>query len=572
MLTSLTIHNVVLIDRLALEGASGLSALTGETGAGKSILLDALGLALGARAEAGLVRHGESQATVSACFDIPAGHPVLKLLKEKDLEAAETLILRRTLGKDGRSKAFVNDAPVGVQLLKEIGAALVEIHGQFETQGLLNPETHGQVLDSFAAIADEVSETRKAWESWRQAREKLEQAIAGIAATRLQEDYLQYTVAELERLNPQPGEESSLAEKRGFLLNREKMREAFEQAADILESERGIQSLLGRLQATLERLAGGAKAPNINSVREAHGAGGKLTAVLEAVNRAQSEIDELACQVEHLKSGGADGNENLEDIEERYFALKECAKKHRCTADDLPRIHEELAQKLRLITHQEDALAEMTGAVGAARKKFIGLAEKISDKRRKAAQKLGKAVNAELPALKLDKAKFAVACLRCEAETDWGPQGFDHVQFVVSTNPQTPAGPLHKIASGGELSRFMLALKLILAETSSIPTLIFDEVDSGIGGATADAVGERLARLSRNYQVLVVTHSPQVAARAAHHWIVAKTEQKGTVITKITPLKILKERQEEIARMLSGAKITTEARAAAAKLLESHAA
>jgi DNA repair protein RecN (Recombination protein N) len=558
MLTSLTIHNVVLIDRLTLEGAAGLSALTGETGAGKSILLDALGLALGARAEAGLVRHGESQATVSACFDIPAGHPVLKLLKEKDLETAETLILRRTLSKDGRSKAFVNDAPVGVQLLKEIGAALVEIHGQFETQGLLNPETHGEVLDSFAAINGEVVDVRKAWENWKQAREKLEQAQADIAATRLQEDYLTYTVAELEKLNPQPGEENILAEKRSFLLNREKMRGAFEQATDILESEAGIQSLLGKLHVTLERLA--------------DKAGGKMAPVLETINRAQSEIDELAYQVENLKSGGAEGDESLEEIEERYFALKECAKKHRCTADELPRIHEELAQKLRLITHQEDTLAEMTAAVAAARKKFIELAEKISVKRQKASLKLGKAVNEELPALKLDKAKFSVACVKNEAETAWGPQGFDQVQFVVSTNPQTPAGPLHKIASGGELSRFMLALKLILAETSSIPTLIFDEVDSGIGGATADAVGERLARLSRNYQVLAVTHSPQVAARAAHHWIVAKTEQKGTVITKITPLKVLKERQEEIARMLSGAKITTEARAAAAKLLESHAA
>jgi DNA repair protein RecN (Recombination protein N) len=558
MLVSLAIHNVVLIDRLTLEGSSGLSALTGETGAGKSILLDALGLALGARAEAGLVRHGEDQASVTACFDLPANHPALKLLKEKDLETADTLILRRTVGKDGRSKAFINDAPVSVQLLKEIGAELVEIHGQFETQGLLNPETHGLVLDSYAGITGEAAGIRAAWNGWRAAREKLEQAMADISAVKLQEEYLKYTVAELEKLDPQPGEETSLAEKRSFLMNGEKMREAFGQATEILEGEEGIQSQLGRLQATLERLA--AKA------------GGRLTAALEAANRAGSEIDELAYQVEQLKGGGGDGDENLEDIEERYFALRECAKKHRCTVDELPRVHAELAQKLRLITHQEDALAELTGAVVLARKKFMDLAEKASVQRQKVAQKLGSAVNAELPALKLDKAKFTVECVPIAAEFGWGPQGFDKVQFVVSTNPQTPAGPIHKIASGGELSRFMLALKLILAETSSIPTLIFDEVDSGIGGATADAVGERLARLSQNYQVLVVTHSPQVAARAAHHWIVAKTAQKGTVITKIMPLKAMKERQEEIARMLSGAKITTEARAAAAKLLESHAA
>ena len=557
MLTSLTIHNVVLIDRLVMEGEAGLSALTGETGAGKSILLDALGLALGARAEAGLVRHGENQATVTACFDLPAKHPVLKLLKEKDLEAADTLILRRTLGKDGRSKAFINDAPVGIQQLKEIGAALVEVHGQFETQGLLDPQTHGHALDSYAGITDDVVQARSAWGNWRNAREKLEQAVADIETTRLQEEYLRYTVAELEKLSPQPGEEETLAGKRSFLLNHEKMHGALEQATDMLESEQGVQSLLGKLHATLDRLA--------------DKSGGKMTTVIETLTRAENEVGELAYQIESLKSG-TDSEENLAEIEERYFALKECAKKHRCTVDSLPGVYEELSQKLRLITHQEDALAALNKAVTLAKDKFTALAEKLSAARQKAAQKMGKAVNVELPDLKLDKATFAVSCTKSTAEADWGPEGFDKIQFVVSTNPQTPAGPIHKIASGGELSRFMLALKLILAETGSVSTLIFDEVDSGIGGATADAVGERLARLAKKYQVLVVTHSPQVAARAAHHWIVAKTAQKGTVITKIMPLKALNERQEEIARMLSGAKVTTEARAAAAKLLESHAA
>ncbi len=557
MLTSLTIHNVVLIDRLTLEGESGLSALTGETGAGKSILLDALGLALGARAEAGLVRHCEQQATVTACFDLPAKHPVWALLKEKDLQVTDTLILRRTLGKDGRSKAFVNDAPVGVQLLKEIGAALVEIHGQFETQGLLDPQTHGHALDSYAGITDDAGRARQTWESWRAAQVKLEQAIADIEATRLQEEYLKYTVAELEKLSAQPGEEEILAGKRSFLLNHEKMQGAFEQAAEILGGEEGVQSLLGKLHAALDRLI--------------DKSGGKITPLIETITRAENEVSELSYQIENIKGSG-DSDENLDKIEERYFALRECAKKHRCTVDALPAVYEELSQKLRLITHQEDALADLNGAVRASKEKFIALAEKLSAARQKASQKMGKAVNAELPDLKLDKATFTVSCIKAASEADWGPEGFDKVQFVVSTNPQTPAGPIHKIASGGELSRFMLALKLILAETGSIPTLIFDEVDSGIGGATADAVGERLARLAKKYQVLVVTHSPQVAARAAHHWIVAKTAQKGTVITKITPLKALSERQEEIARMISGAKVTIEARAAAAKLLESHAA
>jgi DNA repair protein RecN (Recombination protein N) len=554
MLVSLAIQNVVLIDRLNLEGGSGLCALTGETGAGKSILLDALGLALGARAEARLVRHGEDQAMVTACFDVAAKHPVLKLLQEKDIIIADTLILRRTLGKDGRSKAFINDAPVSVQLLKEVGACLVEIHGQFETQGLLDPATHGAVLDAYAGIADEVSVTRKAWQEWRNAQRAVEQAVAEIGATRLQEEYLTYTVAELEKLCPLEGEEAALAAKRSFLMNREKMQGGFEQAEEILEGDDGLQTLTGRLQAVLERMAAVS--------------GGKFSGVIEALLRAKNEIEEVSYQLGHLKNGQDGDAESLEDIENRYFALRDCAKKHKCTSDDLPRIYADLKQRLHLITHQDDALAALALAVERAKKVFIAQAEKLSAKRQKAAQKLTKAVNAELPDLKLDKAKFMVECVTHADEKNWHAQGFDSTQFTVSTNPNTPLGALHKIASGGELSRFMLALKLILAETSTISTLIFDEVDSGIGGATADAVGIRLARLSRNYQVLVVTHSPQVAALAGQHWIVAKTEQKGAVLTKITALKNLKERQEEIARMLSGAKITAEARAAAAKLLE----
>ena len=334
------------------------------------------------------------------------------------------------------------------------------------------------------------------------------------------------------------------------------MQEAFGQASDLLENERGILNLLGKLHITLDRLT--------------EKAGGRMTAVLETLSRAQSEMDELTSQISNLESGSEE-EDSLEEIEERYFALKECARKHQCNVDDLPDIHSKLSKKLQLITHQEDALAEMKQAVTTAREKFIAIASVISDSRRKSAQKLDKAVNAELPALKLDKANFFVKCVRNDTEPNWGPEGFDKVQFSVSTNPKIPAGPLHKIASGGELARFMLALKLILAKTGSVPTLIFDEVDSGVGGATADAVGERLAKLSGKYQVLVVTHSPQVAARATHHWIVAKTGQKGTIVTKLTHLKTAKDRQEEIARMLSGAKITPEARAAAAKLLESHA-
>jgi DNA repair protein RecN (Recombination protein N) len=552
MLTSLDIQNVVLIDRLSLAGDEGLVALTGETGAGKSILLDALGLALGARAESGLVRAGSEQATVTACFDLPAKHPVFGILKEKGIAPeGDGLIFRRVLSKDGRSKAFINDAPVGVQLMKEAGSLLIEIHGQFETQGLLDPATHAESLDAYAGI--DTTPVRKAFAGWRAAQEKRAEALRDIETTKLQEEYLKHVVAELEKLDPKPGEEDILAEKRQRLLAREKMSGTIDMAGDLIEQEDGIQSLMGRLQAALEKVGS----------RE----------MIDAFGRAQAEISELAWQIERIRSGAGGSEGNLEEIENRYFALRECAKKHRCTSDDLPKIFEEMSGRLRLITHQDDALADLERAVLTARTAFVAEAGKISEKRQKSAQKLAKAVNAELPDLKLDKAKFFVDCVTSRDEKEWHAEGFERVQFSVSTNPQTPAGPLHKIASGGELSRFMLALKVILAETGTVPTLIFDEVDSGIGGAVADAVGERLQRLGQKYQVLVVTHSPQVASRAQHHWHVAKSEQKGAVVTRISPLKEMAARTEEIARMLSGAKITAEARAQATQLLKSqHAA
>lgn len=554
MLSSLTIQNVVLIDRLQLEGDPGLSVLTGETGAGKSILLDALGLALGARADSSLVRNGESQATVTVQFDVPAKHPVRDLLKEKDITIEQELILRRTVSRDGRSKAFLNDAPISLQLLKDISAELVEIHGQFETHGLLDAANHRQILDSYAGLSTDLTALQTVWKNWNTATRQLRDIASNIAVMQAQEEYLSYAVRELEKLAPAPGEESILAEKRHYLLNIEKTREGFEQALEILTNENGLQSLTGRLESTLDRLASKA--------------GDMLRPAVDTLSRIKVDIEELSDQIDRLHSGKDRPAEKLEDIEERYFALKECAKKHRCTVDDLPQLLHDMSQKLSLIQHPEDALKKLTAEEKAARAAYTAQAEKISQKRQKAAAKLSKAVQNELPDLKLDKARFVVDIHREENPEQWGATGFDRVQFLISTNAGTPPAPLHKTASGGELSRFMLALKLILAETSSILTLIFDEVDSGIGGATADAVGERLARLARQYQVLVVTHSPQVAARGQHHWHVAKTGQKGTVVTRITPLTQLKDREEEIARMLAGATVTKEARAAAAKLLE----
>lgn len=549
MLNSLTISNVVLIESLCLQGEEGLCVLTGETGAGKSILLDALGLALGSRAESKLVRHGSEQASVTAEFDIPEG--IADFLKDREIEIEDSnIILRRTLNKDGKSKAFINDIPVSVQLLKELGNQLVEIHGQFETQGLLNPETHLPLLDSYAGI--NTAEINKAYGAWKEALEELDQAKADIANSKLQEEYLTYSVKELEQLNPQFGEEEILAEKRKRLMNREKSQEAFDQASQLLDDEQGILTLFGKLQAVVEK----AEIEKLN----------------EAVTRAKLELEEVAYQIENYKSGAGEDEKSLEEIEDRYFDLKDCARKHRATVDELPKVLEELSHKLRLITHQEDELDKLEKEVEENKNQFIKLAELLSKKRSASAKALDKAVNAELPALKLDKAKFII---EVEKNDDWNINGFDRVRFLVSTNPQTPAGPINKIASGGELARFMLALKVVLAETGTVSTLIFDEVDSGIGGATADAVGERLARLADKYQILVVTHSAQVAARGNSHWVISKSDKGGKTCTGVKVLASLKEREEEIARMISGAKVTDEAKAAAAKLLErekSHAA
>lgn len=564
MLTGLAIHNIVLIDKLNLSAAGGLLALTGETGAGKSILLDALGLALGARADSGLVRHGEEQACVTAVFEPPKNHLVFSLLAEKGFAvlAGEALILRRTLGRDGRSKAFINDAPASVQLLKEASAALVEIHGQFETQGLLDPATHICVLDGYAGIEKDVAAAGALWHAWRAAKTRLEQALNDIETMRLQEEYLKYTVAELDKISPQAGEEAALLEKRHKLQNREKLSATYAQASALITGEDGLQALLGRLEILFSRLAD--KMP-------AH-----IAPLLETVSRASGEASELGWQVEKIKAE-EDGEDRLEDVEDRYFTLKELAKKHRTTVDRLQDVHADLAQKLRLITHRDDTVNALEKEAAAAKHAFCAQAEKISALRKKAALKLCKAVNAELPDLKLGQANVSISCTHNAHEDGWGPRGMDGVQFLISTNHGQPAAPLHKIASGGELARFMLALKVILAESGTVPTLIFDEVDSGIGGATADAVGERLQRLAKRHQVLVVTHSPQVAARAQTHWHVAKAEQKSknaqsVAVTRIVPLTDSAQREEEIARMISGAKITQEARAQAARLLESHVA
>ncbi|MCB1531766.1 MAG: DNA repair protein RecN [Alphaproteobacteria bacterium] len=546
MLTTLSIQNVVLIESLNIEFSEGLCALTGETGAGKSILLDSLGLALGARSESGLVRKGADKASVIASFDIPKNHPAIKIMKEAELEPAQEIILRRSVGADGRSKAFINDQPVSVGLLRQIGDSLVEIHGQFDTHGLLDPSTHRDLLDEYAGIGGSVAAQ---WGEWR-AKEKALAALRSSAdKARADEDFLRQAIEDLDALGPKEGEEQELADLRERLMNREQVLEGLSVAYNVLNGEDDpVRSAWGTLDRISSKL------------------GGQGAQIIETLSRASSEMQEASALIEALSADLQETEHSLETIDERLFTLRAQARKHSCTVDDLPRVREELAQQLGMIEHGDEVLAQAIKAAEKAKNSYVQEAQKVSKIRHETAQKLDKLVQAELPPLKLDKATFTTSITMLD-EDDWGPGGCDKVQFLVATNPGADAGPLNKIASGGELSRFTLALKVVMAEVGAAGSLIFDEVDAGIGGSTADAVGERLVRLASNKQILVVTHAPQVAARATHHYIVHK-DGAEKVTTSVSQLASRADRCEEIARMLAGATITQEARAAADKLLE----
>jgi DNA repair protein RecN (Recombination protein N) len=550
MLVSLSIQNVVLIDRLNIAFESGLCALTGETGAGKSILLDALGLALGGRSESGLVRRGADQAGVTAVFEAGKKHPSHKILEGAGLEFDSTLILRRAIGADGRSKAYINDQPVSVGLLREIGDTLVEIHGQFETQGLLNPATHGQLLDDYAGIGLQCA---ACWAAWQDCAQALETLRTETEKSRAEEGYLRQAIEDLDALDPKPGEEEQLSGLRERLMHREQVLEGLNAAYEGLSGE---NDPLAKTWAALERIAG----------KMGEGA----QAIMTALDRAHAEIQEAVAGIHALSADLQESEHDLESIDDRLFALRAQARKHGCDVDALASTRENLAQRLNMIEHGDEALAVKIRETEKARKSFIEAAEQARAARKKAAEKLDRLVGRELPPLKLDKARF-VTEVEAVGESEWGPHGMDRVRFLVSTNPGSAPGPINKIASGGEMARFMLALKVVMAEIGSAGSLVFDEVDAGIGGATADAVGERLARLAKTRQVLVVTHSPQVAARASHHYIVKKEGVKE-VKTNVVQLESGQARREEIARMLAGATITEEARAAAMKLLESNAA
>jgi DNA repair protein RecN (Recombination protein N) len=553
MLARLSIRDIVLIERLDIDFLKGLAVLTGETGAGKSILLDAFALALGGRGDAGLVRHGAEQGQVTAVFDVPKNHPATAILRDNGFDDTGELILRRVQWADGRSRAFINDQPVSVQTLKAVGATLVEIHGQHDERALVDAATHRRLLDAFAGLEAEVAALERLWDARRGARAAHDAHRAAMERAAREADYLRHASDELKTLDPQEGEEAALAGRRTAMMQGEKIAEDLREAQAAVG---GPQSPVASLAAAVRRLE-----------RRAGSAPALIEPAVKAMDAAINALEE-ADQHLHAALAAADCDPHeLERIEERLFALRGAARKYATPVEGLAALAQRYAEEVALIDAGADRLKELEKAVAAADKAYDAAARKLSAARVKAAEKLNKAVNAELAPLKLERAKFST-----QIETDAaapGPQGFDRVEFWVQTNPGTRPGPLMKVASGGELSRFLLALKVVLSDRGSAPTLVFDEIDTGVGGAVADAIGARLARLAAKVQVMAVTHAPQVAARADQHLLISKDAlDKGRrVATRVATL-AREHRREEIARMLAGAEITAEARAAAERLIK----
>ncbi len=554
MLAHLSIRDIVLIERLDIDFSGGLSVLTGETGAGKSILLDALALALGARGDASLVRHGVSQGQVTAVFDVPANHPARGLLAENAIDDDGDIILRRVQSADGRTRVFVNDQPASVALMRDVGRALVEIHGQHDDRALVDASAHRTLLDAFGGHAGIAAETAEAWRRWRATEQELSRHRARVDAAAREADYLRASVTELSRLEPQPGEETELAERRAAMMRSEKIAADVNDANEILSGQHAASPQLASLMRRLQRKAG--EAPGLlDDVLKA------LDEALIALDAAQAGVDAALRAIEY-------DPQQLERTEERLFALRAAGRKHSVAVDDLAALRDRMVADLADLDAGEERLGVLERQAQASRAAYDRLAADLTEKRKAAAHHLEKAVMAELPALKLERAEFIVE-LSSDADNRQ-TEGVDQVEFWVRTNPGTRPGPMMKVASGGELSRFLLALKVALADRGSAPTLVFDEIDTGVGGAVADAIGQRLARLSRRVQVLSVTHAPQVAARAHTHYLISKSGGADRVSTGIVAMD-RPQRQEEIARMLAGATITEEARAAAERLLRENA-
>ncbi len=555
MLSRLSIRDIVLIDRLDLDVARGLSVLTGETGAGKSILLDAFALALGARGDAALVRNGAEQGQVIAAFDLDAKHAAHAMLAANDIQIEDQLILRRVQFADGRTRAFVNDQPVSVQVLRALGGSLVEIHGQHDERALVEAAAHRRLLDAHARLDGLAAEAARAYAQWREAAEEAALHRRRVEEARREAEWLRHAVHELERLAPQPGEETALALRRQSMMQAEKIAEDLREAHETLAGNRSVAPSLAASVRRLERRA--TQAPSL------------VEPAVRALDAALSSIEEARAHLEAaLRSADADPRE-LEKIEERLFALRAAARKYNIAVDDLAAIAARYAADLAMLDKGADALTRLEAQARDAEAAYRRGAEDLSAARRRAAQALDKAVAAELKPLRLERARFMTQIESDPAAA--GPEGIDRVEFWVETNPGARPGPLMKVASGGELARFLLALKVVLADRGSAPTLVFDEIDTGVGGAVADAIGQRLARLARRVQVLAVTHAPQVAARADSHYVIAKeTLERGKRTTTRVTAVTAERRREEIARMLAGAEITEEARAAAERLI--HAA
>ena len=561
MLASLSIRNFVLVDRLDIDFSRGLCVLTGETGAGKSILLDALGLAIGGRADSSFVRGGSKsglKAVITATFDIPGDHEALARLAENDIDipdGGEPLILRRILTGDGRSRAFVNDQPISAGALRSIGETLIEIEGQFASHGLLDPSNHRNALDSFGRLEKKVAATRDTWNAMTAAEKALATARDEIERIASEGDYLRHVYAEIDEFDPQEGEETELAEARSLMMNSEKIAESINQALETLAGHKGLQTALSKASRSLERAN--------------EQAAGTLKAVLESMqitsNEAATTVDLLG---DALRSLDQDPTQ-LERLDERLFGLRALARKHNTSVDSLAELRAEFARKLERLDDADRDLTRLQTEARAARAAYMEASRSLHDARAESAGALDSAINRELPHLRLEKAKFATQVTEL-AEAAWSSHGIDNVTFDVTTNPGQPAGPINKVASGGELARLLLALKVALSTSNRVTTLVFDEVDAGVGGATAASVAERLSRLSDGVQVLVVTHSPQVAARGARHLHVMKsvetTDGGDNTVTAVTELSA-EDRREEIARMLAGAKVTEEARAAADSLI-----
>jgi len=553
MLTALSIRDIVLIEKLDISLEKGLTVLTGETGAGKSILLDALGLALGARGDSGLVRSGAERGVVTAAFVLPGSHAAFRLLAEQGVEADGELVIRRIQNADGPSRAAINDQPVSLNLLRQVAATLAEIHGQHADRALVEVAAHRRLLDAFGGFDAEVQEVAALWEKASDAEAALAAHRDLMARAEAERDYLEHAAEELQALNPIAGEEAKLAEARQVMMSAEQYAENLEEAEAALA---GDGSSVARLNAALRKLE-----------RRRDTAGGRLDHVCAALDRVLAEIADAERALAEARRAFRFDPRELEKSEERLFTLRAAARKFKCSVDTLAGVRERFEGELRTLSDGGARLKALEAAFKAAREAYDNAAEALSNRRRKVARALDKAVAAELPPLKLERARFET-----RIDTDAGkpgPQGIDRVEFMVAANPGTPLSPLMKVASGGELARFMLALKVVLAAKGSAPTLIFDEIDTGVGGAVADAIGARLARLSGGLQVLAVTHSPQVAARAGEHMLITKMEEMGSrrMVTRVQALSSA-SRREEVARMLSGAQVTEAARAQADQLLK----